>query len=675
MSSGNPVVDRMIFVDRSEISNPPSGFRYVYINSSGRIVVRNPDGTEFVPGTGGGGGGGGASIFPTMSSLVAEDSSDMTDGEVFEISGYNNPGDGGAGMFMWDSGSTSSTVRGFIVAPNDINPSTQSGRLIRLHESEISVLWAGITPGSDSGEIIQEVIDYASTYSGVATVRFPGVKDANGNAYRTSTGITCPYDNVNIIFDEDAGDLEYTSTDRGVIFEIGAPNVPVTKRSFKISVYRPNKVSSWSDMNEVGIRFINTENCKMDLRALNSTVNVEFRADGDGVSYNRVFIQELRTAMVQILLSDQNGGWVNQNTFYGGRLWNSSSDNGMGERYGVLIRSVDGQYGRNNNNYFLHTNFELRGSALSGDKAVAIVLQDNARDNYFIKPRLEGCDHGWRLEDDSFDNFLDIGYSPAEEVEDGLGGEHGNIVENEEVGGSQLFNHFKETIFHIKDLPGHANYWNAEEVYIDGMAWGSSGNDIVTDFTNQMTLTGDYLEVPSNRIFGVMVDTEHIKEFLMKISYVDNMPGRRMIRCYDGSGNVIADESVVVGNVFYQSGYSGGAFRSSGDEPYPTYLRVAESVKRAFLGFTGGTSNARLTAVSIMTRYAYAGRVVPGYTGSGWGVGKRVGAEPAAGIWKQGEIAWNGYPSASEPVGWMCLTTGEFGTATEPTFGVIGTLS
>ena len=45
---------------------------------------------------------------------------------------------------------------------------------------------------------------------------------------------------------------------------------------------------------------------------------------------------------------------------------------------------------------------------------------------------------------------------------------------------------------------------------------------------------------------------------------------------------------------------------------------------------------------------------------------------PTVGKFNKGDIIWNGNPSAGGVIGWVCVTSGEFGSGTDPVFKPFG---
>ena len=81
---------------------------------------------------------------------------------------------------------------------------------------------------------------------------------------------------------------------------------------------------------------------------------------GGGCSYNQFSIQSIRDCNTSILITqrDKNGkiGWANENTFYGGRFWVSSSWNiDKRETHAIVAKGIyaDDSYNKVNSLYFL----------------------------------------------------------------------------------------------------------------------------------------------------------------------------------------------------------------------------------------------------------------------------------------------------------------------------------
>ncbi|MFZ2544907.1 MAG: hypothetical protein WAW80_02945 [Candidatus Saccharimonadales bacterium] len=105
----------------------------------------------------------GAQVVSNISALKAiaalPSALSSTDGHV-RVLGYSTPGDGGGGMFRWDSADTiSSDNGGTILAPT----SALSGRWKRIYEGEVNAKWFGLSSSSsDNTAALQAAVDWVA---------------------------------------------------------------------------------------------------------------------------------------------------------------------------------------------------------------------------------------------------------------------------------------------------------------------------------------------------------------------------------------------------------------------------------------------------------------------------------------------------------------------------------
>lgn len=106
----------------------------------------------------------GAGVCATMTALksIATISAALgaTDGHV-KVLGYSTPGDGGGGVFRWDSTDTTTADNGgTVIAPT----SGPAGRWKRVYEGEVNARWFGMHPSSsDNTAALQRAVDWVST--------------------------------------------------------------------------------------------------------------------------------------------------------------------------------------------------------------------------------------------------------------------------------------------------------------------------------------------------------------------------------------------------------------------------------------------------------------------------------------------------------------------------------
>ena len=87
-----------------------------------------------------------------------------TSAPVVVVEGYGSAGDGGGGIFLWNSASTLADNDGTIIRPNDV-VATSAGRWIRLYTGPVNVRWfgAGLGLGSDLARIMSALVVLTAT--------------------------------------------------------------------------------------------------------------------------------------------------------------------------------------------------------------------------------------------------------------------------------------------------------------------------------------------------------------------------------------------------------------------------------------------------------------------------------------------------------------------------------
>ncbi|MCZ3128047.1 hypothetical protein NYY92_09470, partial [Acinetobacter baumannii] len=171
---------------------------------------------------------------------------------------------------------------------------------------------------------------------------------------------------------------------------IGSPT-PANKSQFsefnRLKIWVQNKnTAPWGTPGSVGVWCYPLQNCRIDFKnVFGFDTGVVLNADKQGFSYNHIKIGELRGNRVGIDWRTTNGGWLNENTFYKGRIASTPVPPGKEavNRYGVI--SSSGGFNTQNNKW-INPCFELGYD--TNDESIPIVL-DNASGNEFIGIRAE----------------------------------------------------------------------------------------------------------------------------------------------------------------------------------------------------------------------------------------------------------------------------------------------
>lgn len=121
------------------------------------------------------------SLVDTIADLRTLGTSGLTNGETRNVLGYYTIGDGGGGMFRYNSASSSADNAGTIIAPN-----AGSGRWLRIHEpGEVRVRWFGA-----HGDRSNPAQDQAAFSAALAALGTTGVLELGTGEYDVTGGFT-----------------------------------------------------------------------------------------------------------------------------------------------------------------------------------------------------------------------------------------------------------------------------------------------------------------------------------------------------------------------------------------------------------------------------------------------------------------------------------------------------
>jgi hypothetical protein len=277
------------------------------------------------------------------------------------------------------AGGTTLTINGAIDAgPWQIF--TGSGSISGLPNVDyIYVEWFGAAGDgiTDSTAAIQAACDWA-TQSNVP------VKSNTGAFIITSTLIiVCSGDLSRMTINVDGGVV----TPAVRIGGIGANNYNKGRRIDLPKVINTTKPSDgWSAFNSVGIWLANCIEMDIGIPYVRGFCNgVVCGGDAGGFTYNNVRLVNLvDNKRNLVLIGGTNNGWCNENIFYNGRLWFTSSctTDYTGTRMIVLETVVGKDNFRPDGNLFIKPSIE---SAL-----VEYSIEINGRYNTFLNARYEG---------------------------------------------------------------------------------------------------------------------------------------------------------------------------------------------------------------------------------------------------------------------------------------------
>ena len=198
---------------------------------------------------------------------------------------------------------------------------------------------------------IQTAINEAKKVEGSTLYFPPSVGD-----YMVSDTLNIPPTlNVEMI-----GRVSYSGVSHIPVVAVGSTGVIIHKKRLTLNATRKNQ-SDWSNEENIAVKIYNaTTSFIKIIEASRATIGVQVMGDGRGFSYNHFELGALQENKIAVDITNDNGGWCNENLFLSGRFATMSSNNQLGSRYGVRITSKNNYI--NNNNVFFKPSFELGGT-------------------------------------------------------------------------------------------------------------------------------------------------------------------------------------------------------------------------------------------------------------------------------------------------------------------------
>src|SRR5699024_5923938 len=185
------------------------------------------------------------------------------------------------------------------------------------------------------------------------------------------TNLKLDKDDVNIKSD---GYLVQKGTSSGYALEVGKNDLPTYRIFGNINLRK--EVRDWGQDN-TGLRVRNMNEANLTIDIHDFTTNLHIYGYKQGCSYNSFNIINLKNGHDNLLFTREEGGWVNENKFFGGRFqWIG----GLAETKKHINMKVG------NNNVFFSPSLE------STDQAEYIHCGGSY--NTFYSPRLEGKRNG-----------------------------------------------------------------------------------------------------------------------------------------------------------------------------------------------------------------------------------------------------------------------------------------
>lgn len=520
--------------------------------------------------------------------------------------------------------------------------------------------WSSGTTGTDDTAAINACLTAAAataSASAAARVLFPAT---TGNGYKTTAAITVP-NNVEL---DMRSAIVYCGAGGEAALTVGSSTWQ-KQRWFRIMV-RKNTISSWSSETDLGVVLRNFYASTFEIvQADNFTIGLTCIGDNNnGFSYNHVTLGTILDNKICVDLTNDTGGWCNENDFYGGRFVVSSSTYTSLDRWGVRSTSRATTKYYNNANVFHKPSFELKGSSISGVGTCALIEYGTAHS--FLKSRHESNSPGVLVQqNNSHSNEIDFTYADL--------GTNKPVLVNNSTSSSgrvrvlydQMIDTAHRVLYKADGLHRKACYYDGSSaINVPGLVSCTSGTTVIEARAQTgLTINADYLEIPSSRCYGFYMSTRNIKRFTIFRDLESGYAGRIILRCYDSSGTVLTDATTVRSTIpaspfTYATSY-GGAFRNGSDSASPKDALVSDATDYVFIGITGGTNPVRLRSFSVCT--PDQGDAATWLTLPDNGMNYAT-TPPTTGTWAIGRQLVNATPASGSPAYWVCSAAGSPGT-------------
>lgn len=143
--------------------------------------------------------------------------------------------------------------------------------------------------------------------------------------------------------------INSTIIDGEIIYSGNATAIVIDAGTVYGKLYKINLKCKDVSTTTLGVKVINSMNNIFEFNYVEQFYKaIEFWGDGKGCAYNKIYLNYIFRYCIGLSLINNNDGWVNENTFYGGRFYrhNIYSDN-----VAVFMDSIDGLHVNQNNTF------------------------------------------------------------------------------------------------------------------------------------------------------------------------------------------------------------------------------------------------------------------------------------------------------------------------------------
>lgn len=391
--------------------------------------------------------------------------------------------------------------------------------------------------------------------------------------------------------------------------------------------------------------------------------------DGTGFAYSHIWLGYLINNKVQHVVSSDNNGWCNENTWHGGRLTKESSSVSGRTCIGVRAKRGAVSNSNHNNNTWYSTSFEQLGHGADGVSHVVdgehmrqcrfVLVRDESNSPTFLK---EGQLAG--------ENELSFGYGAIDtegKIDDSLAETPTSVI----VGSPRMrpYETHTKLVWDSGDIRSKARPVSGNRVQVLGMVAGVLGqasSPLGAASTTRVTIGDEGISYP-NRAFGIFLElpeTEYGTSIIVESVCKVAGDGSPVFVLFDSEMNQIS--SPETGAIRGRAGANfvaytsfGGAARASFSY-LPTFAKFRQDVRYVAVYMTTRTTESILQQVRIYTKSMTAIRAFLPYAEPVPGVASGS-SPPTQGPSVAGSFIFNSEPAAGSPLGWRCIESGNPG--------------
>jgi hypothetical protein len=465
----------------------------------------------------------------------------------------------------------------------------------------------------------------------------------------------------------------------GSVLTFGQQSISLQNREIVLEVERSS--IDWSG-SLVGVTLINIANSKIKYRRVfGFKVGVRELGWSEGFAYNSIDVGILISCQTLIeWVSKGTGspvGYHNENTYFKGRLGNFSNSPTGVPRIGVHVRSDDGAYTNNNSNVWFAPSFELF------DGGLPVYMQHGSQNSFLYYRDEQNGPIFAKEENNSGENEYVGGYSDNFLASSKLSSTS-SVRSSFLVNSRTRLKQFAYPIFQSGRVIDRCNYYQFSRLNTAGLSLheGNSGVNSHVNLLTNFEMTESTLNITSSaRGVGISFDTSRLK----KMAIVPNLAetgGRIVIIPYDANNNVLPPTSgshvfSAAGRTFSPvtaifTGYLYGVDLPAGADAW-YQIELSDDVRFVDIIFTGGTQKLQLKSFSI---FGFA--IDDSSRGAAFLRSCRdvnIGIQkPTQGKHKAGMTIYNANAAVGQPIGWQCITGGEFGVSS-PVYATLPNLA